>query len=334
MTGRINRQIVLARRPLGDIAPDDFRLLAAPLRDLQPGEFLVQNRWLSIDPYMRVRMNEARSYAPPQALGEVMGGTTAGDVVASNHPGFAEGDRVVGLGGWQLYAIDSGAAFMKVQTSAVPLPAYLGVAGMPGITAWYGIRHIIRPKSGETIVVSAASGAVGSVAGQLAKQVGCRVIGIAGGPGKCRHVVDDLGLDACIDYKAGNLDIHLAVAAPDGIDGYFDNVGGAVLDAVMPRLNTFARVAICGQISGGYDTTPLPLRDSSMFLTARFLMQGFIISDHRELWPAARTELAQLVGERRLVYRETVAEGLDTAPTALMNLLKGANLGKQLVRLS
>ncbi|WP_035726721.1 NADP-dependent oxidoreductase [Bradyrhizobium murdochi] len=334
MTGRTNRQIALARRPLGDIAADDFRHRAVPVRDLQPGEFLVQNRWLSIDPYMRVRMNEARSYAPPQPLDQVMGGTTAGDVIASNHPCFAEGDRVVGLGGWQLYAIDSGAGFVRVETSAVPLQAYLGVAGMPGMTAWYGIRHIIRPKSGETIVVSAASGAVGSVAGQLSKQAGCRVIGIAGGPEKCRHVVDDLGLDACIDHKAGNLDIQLAAAAADGIDGYFDNVGGAVLDAVMRRLNTFARVAVCGQISGGYDTTPLPLADTSMLLTARLVMQGFIISDHRDLWPAARAELVRLVAERRLVYRETIAEGLDAAPTALINVLKGANLGKQLVRLS
>lgn len=333
MTGPANRQIVLARRPLGAVVPEDFLSVAAPLRELQPGEFLVQNRWLSIDPYMRVRMNEARSYAPPQPLGEVMGGTTAGAVVASNHPDFAEGDRVVGLGGWQLYAIDSGASFVKVETSAVPLSAYLGVVGMPGITAWYGIRRIISPKAGETIVVSAAGGAVGSVAGQLGKQAGCRVIGIAGGPEKCRHVVDDLGLDGCIDYTAGNLDSQLAAAAPEGIDGYFDNVGGAVLDAVVRRLNTFARVAICGQISGGYDTTPLPLMDTGMFLTARFLMQGFVISDHIKLWPEARTELVRLVRDGQLVYRETVAEGLESAPTALMNILKGANLGKQLVRL-
>jgi len=334
MTERINRQIILARRPVGDVAPGDFRQLGVPVRDLQPGEFLVQNRWLSIDPYMRVRMNDARSYAPPQPLDEVMAGMTAGDVVASNHPGFAEGDQVVGLGGWQLYAIDRGAAFVKVVESAIPLPAFLGVAGMPGITAWYGIRRIIRPKSGETIVVSAASGAVGSVAGQLGKQADCRVIGIASGREKCRHVVDDLGLDDCIDYKADNLDIQLAAMAPDGVDGYFDNVGGAVLDAVMRRLNNFARVAVCGQISGGYDAMPLPLADTGMFLTARFVMQGFIISDHRELWPAARSELLRLVGEGRLAYRETIAEGLDAAPAALMSLLKGANLGKQLVRLS
>jgi NADPH-dependent curcumin reductase len=334
MSGRINRQIVLARRPLGDIAPDDFRNHETPVPDLKPGEILVQNQWLSIDPYMRVRMNEARSYAPSQPLGKVMGGTTAGAVIVSNHPGFAEGDRVVGLGGWQLYAIDTGAAFVKVGTSAIPLPAFLGVAGMPGITAWYGIRRVITPKPGETVVVSAASGAVGSVAGQLAKQAGCRVVGIAGGPEKCRHVVDDLGLDSCIDYKAGDLDGRLAAAAPDGVDGYFDNVGGVVLDAVMRRLNTFSRVAVCGQISGGYDTTPLPLADTSMFLTARFTMQGFIISDHREQWPAARNELVQLVGEGRIVYRETITEGLDAAPLALGSLLKGANFGKQLVRLN
>lgn len=334
MSERINRQIVLARRPLGDVAPDDFEHVTAPVRDLAPGEFLVQNRWLSIDPYMRVRMNEARSYAPPQPLGEVMGGTTAGDVVASSHPAFQVGAHVVGLGGWQEYAIDTGAAFVKVGASPIPLQAFLGVAGMPGITAWYGIRRIIVPKSGETIVVSAASGAVGSVAGQLARQAGCRVVGIAGGAGKCRHVVDDLGFDACVDYKAGNLDAQLAAVAPGGIDGYFDNVGGVVLDAVMRRLNTFARVAVCGQISGGYDATPLPLADTSMFLTARFTMQGFIISDHREAWSEARAELVRLVGEGRLAYRETVTDGIDSAPAALMNLLKGANLGKQLVQLS
>lgn len=333
MTPRINRQIVLARRPLGDVAPDDFEHVTAPVRDLAPGEFLVQNRWLSIDPYMRVRMNEARSYAPPQPLGEVMGGTTAGDVVASRHAGFSVGDRVVGLGGWQLYAIDSGAAFVKIATSAIPLPAFLGVAGMPGITAWYGMRRIIVPKAGETVVVSAASGAVGSVAGQLAKLEGCRVIGIAGGREKCSHVTNDLGFDHCIDYKAGNLDAQLAAMAPGGIDGYFDNVGGVVLDAVMRRLNTFARVAVCGQISGGYDTSPLPLADTGMFLTARFTMRGFIISDHRDAWPEARAELMRLIAEGRLTYRQTVAEGIEAAPAALINLLKGANVGKQLVQL-
>ena len=292
----------------------------------------VRNHFLSLDPYMRGRMNDTKSYVKPQALNEVMVGGTVGAVVESRHPKWREGDTVVAQFGWQEYATTDGAGMQKVDTAHVPLSAYLGPVGMPGVTGWYGLNHICHPKPGETVAVSAASGAVGTVVGQLAKQHGCRVIGIAGGPEKCRFVVDELGFDACLDYKAGDLNEALKQAAPDGIDGYFDNVGGAVLDAVMLRMNAFGRIAVCGAISG-YDGAALVMENPRLILISRLKIEGFIVSEHMELWPQALQELGGLVGSGRLKYRETVAQGLASAPEAFIGLLKGRNFGKQLVKL-
>jgi hypothetical protein len=289
---------------------------------------------------MRGRMNDAKSYAPPQPLNEVMIGGTAGEVVESRHPAFEAGDQVVGMGGWQQYSIISGGArgaVRKVDTSRVPLSAYLGAVGMPGVTAWYGLTKICEARAGQTIAVSAASGAVGSVVGQLAKTRGCRAVGIAGGAQKCGYVVDELGFDACIDYKqhpdGKALYLALKGATPNGIDGYFENVGGAVLDAALGRMNDFGRIAVCGMISG-YDGAPIPLRHPSLILTSRLRVEGFIVSEHMEVWPAALAELGTLVAGGRLKYRETIAEGLESAPEAFLGLLKGKNFGKQLVKLT
>lgn len=328
-----NRRWVLARRPKGVVSPDDFRLeetdVAMPSAD---GEVVVRNHYMSLDPYMRGRMDDAKSYAVPQKLDEVMGGGTAGEVIASKHPDFAVGDKVVGMLGWQLYGKADGKSLKKVDTRRVPLSAHLGVVGMPGVTAWVGLNTIIEPKAGQTVVVSAASGAVGATVGQLAKLAQCRVVGVAGGPDKCRAVIEEFGFDACIDYKAGRLYDDLKAATPDGIDGYFENVGGEVLDAVLRRMNAFGRIAVCGLIAG-YDGQPLPVNQFRSILINRLKVQGFIVSEHPQYWPPAQQQLAELVGSGRMKYRETVAQGLDAAPEAFIGLLKGRNFGKQLVKL-
>lgn len=329
----MNKQFLLASRPQGAVTPGNFKLVEVPVPEVGEGEVLVRNHYLSLDPYMRGRMDEGKSYATPQPLNEVMVGGTVGEVVQSRNPKFAVGDKVLGMFGWQLYGKSDGSALMKLDTSRVPLQAYLGCVGMPGVTGWYGLNRIIEPRSGETVVVSAASGAVGSVVGQLAKFQGCRVVGVAGGPEKCRAVTDEFGFDACVDYKAGQLYQDLKAATPDGIDGYFENVGGEVLDAVLRRMNAFGRIAVCGLIAG-YDGKPLPVQNFRSVLVNRLKIQGFIVSEHMDVWPQARGELAALVGEGKLKYRETVAEGLEAAPEAFMGLLKGRNFGKQLVRLA
>jgi NADPH-dependent curcumin reductase CurA len=335
----INKQWHLVSRPDGEPSPANFKLVEAPLPELQDGELLVRNHYMSLDPYMRGRMNDGKSYAQPQPLNEVMQGGTAGEVVQSKNDNFKAGDKVVGAGGWQLYQkVDAAQRGMlrKVDTSRVPLSAYLGAVGMPGVTAWYGLTKIIEPKAGETVVVSAASGAVGGVVGQLAKGLGCRVVGLAGGPEKCAAVVDELGFDACIDYKKHpdlkSLSAALKEACPKGIDGYFENVGGMILDAVLMRANAFSRIAMCGMISG-YNGEPIPLQFPQLILTNRMKVQGFIISEHMELWPQALQELGAGVASGKLKYRETVAEGIDSAPEAFIGLLKGRNFGKQLVKL-
>jgi NADPH-dependent curcumin reductase CurA len=334
-----NRQIHLVSRPQGEATADNFKLVEAPVPALADGQVLVRHHYLSLDPYMRGRMNDAKSYAQPQVLNTTMGGGTVGVVVESRHPSYSAGDSVVGMGGWQEYSVvDGGAAGMlrKVDTQHVPLSAYLGAVGMPGVTAWYGLTQICKPKAGETVAVSAASGAVGGVVGQLAKARGCRAVGIAGGAEKCRYVVDELGFDACIDYKehrdAKSLLAALKDAAPDGIDGCFENVGGIVLDAVLSRMNAFGRIALCGMISG-YDGAPIPLAQPQLLLQSRLLLQGFIVSEHMQLWPQALTELGGLVATGKLKYRETVADGITAAPEAFLGLLKGRNFGKQLVKL-
>ncbi|HTH77243.1 MAG TPA: NADP-dependent oxidoreductase [Trinickia sp.] len=330
---QINRRIFLASRPQGPISSDNFKLEAAPLAPLAEGQFRVRNLYLSIDPYMRGRMSDAKSYAQPQALGEVMLGGAVGEVVESKHSGFAAGDKVTGMFGWQEYAVSDGVGVRKVDDSIVPLTAYLGVAGMPGVTAWYGLNKIIAPRAGQTVVVSAASGAVGSVVGQLAKLAGCRAVGIAGGERKCRYVADELGFDACVDYKAGNLYRDLKAATPDGVDGYFENVGGEVLDATLARMNPFGRIAVCGMIAG-YDGQPVPMKQPSIILTMRLLVQGFIVTEHLDVWPEALGTLATLVAQKKLHYRESIVEGLEQAPEALMGLLQGKNFGKQIVKIA
>ena len=335
----MNHQILLASRPSGEATVDNFRLVSTPLPDLVDGQVLVRHHYLSLDPYMRGRMNEGKSYAQPQPLDAVMIGGTVGEVVVSNNPHFAVGDRVAGMGGWQEYAVIDASqrgVLQKVDTTHIPLPAYLGAVGMPGVTGWYGLTQIIEPKKGETVVVSAASGAVGGVVGQLAKARGCRAVGIAGGPVKCAYVTDELGFDACIDYKAHpdlkSLSTALKEACPDGIDGYFENVGGMILDAVMLRLNAFARIAFCGMISG-YNGEPIPMANPQLILVSRLKLQGFIVSEHMQTWPEALKELGTMVATGKLKYRESVAQGLAAAPEAFLGLLKGRNFGKQLVKL-
>ncbi len=329
----INHQILLASRPEGAVSAANFRLVETPLVPLEDGQVRVRNHFLSLDPYMRGRMNDTKSYTAAQALDAVMLGGTVGEVVESRNAGWQPGDKVVAGFGWQEYGTSDGAGMQKVDDTQVPLSAYLGSVGMPGVTAWYGLNRICAPKAGETVAVSAASGAVGSVVGQLAKRHGCRVVGIAGGPDKCGYVVEELGFDACLDYKAGALDAGLKAAAPDGIDGYFDNVGGTVLDAVMAQMNPFGRIAICGAISG-YDGQPMTMATPRLILVSRLRLEGFIVSEHLDEWPAALEELGGLVASGQLKFRESVAQGLASAPEAFMGLLKGRNFGKQLVKLT
>ena len=328
-----NRRIVLASRPQGVASTSNFRLEEVPLPALQPGQILVRNHWLSLDPYMRGRMNEGRSYAVAQALDDVMVGGTAGEVVESRNPGFSPGDKVVAYLGWQEYGVADATGVFKVDTKHVPLSAYLGPVGMPGVTAWYGLNKIIEPKHGQTVVVSAASGAVGSVVGQLAKIGGCRAVGIAGGAEKCSYVTQELKFDACIDYKSEDVGKRLKELAPDGVDGYFENVGGEIMEAVLPRMNAFGRIALCGLIAG-YDGTPIPIKNPSWFLISRLLLKGFIVTEHMDVWPAALKELGGHVAAGRIKYRETVANGIENAPQAFLGMLKGANFGKQLVKLA
>jgi NADPH-dependent curcumin reductase len=335
-----NRRIVLVSRPDGAPREDNFRLETAPVPALGPGQVLVRHHYLSLDPYMRGRMSDQKSYATPQPLGEVMIGGTVGEVVASESASFAAGDQVVGMGGWQDYAVvggDGAGALRKVDTSRIPLPAYLGAVGMPGVTAWIGVQQICEPKPGETLVVSAASGAVGGVVGQLAKARGCRVVGVAGGRAKCDHVVGELGFDACLDYKAAPdaraFEAMLRDATPGGVDSYFDNVGGMILDAVMLQMNAFGRIAVCGMISG-YNGEPQPLAHPGLILRSRLKIQGFIVSEHMALWPKALGELGAGVATGAIKYRETVADGLAAAPGAFVGLLQGKNFGKQLVKLA
>jgi NADPH-dependent curcumin reductase CurA len=335
----INKQWLLASRPKQEATVDNFRLVETPVPALAEGQVLVRHHYLSLDPYMRMRMSDAKSYAAPQPLDAVMIGGTVGEVVDSKHSRFAAGDKVVGMGGWQQYAVVDGnvpGLLRKVDTTHVPLSAYLGAVGMPGVTAWYGLVKLCQPKAGETIVVSAASGAVGSAVGQLAKVRGCRAVGIAGGADKCRYVVEELGFDACVDYKQHkdlkSLEAALAEAAPNGIDGNFENVGGMVLDAVLRRMNAFGRMALCGMISG-YDGAPIPLADPSLILKSRLRLEGFIVSEHMDVWPEALKELGTLVATGKLKYRETIAPRIEEAPEAFLGLLKGKNFGKQLVKL-
>ena len=335
----VNQQILLDNRPSGEAVASNFKLVSSETAALQDGQVLVRHHFLSLDPYMRGRMNDSKSYAVPQPLGRVMQGGTVGEVLESRAPQFQPGDKVVGMGGWQQYSVVDAAqpgALRKVDTSQVPLPYYLGAVGMPGVTAWYGLVKIIEPRAGQTVTVSAATGAVGSAFAALAKARGCRVVGIAGGPEKCKYALDELHFDACIDYKlhqdAASLSKALKEACPDGIDGHFENVGGMVLDAVLSQMNAFGRIAVCGMIAG-YDGKPVPITQPQLILLSRLKLQGFIVSEHPEVWPEALKELGMLVASGKLRPRETVAQGLEAAPEAFLGLLKGKNFGKQLVKL-
>ena len=333
MAGK-NMQVLLASRPVGWVKESDFRVVETDIPSPGDGQVLVKNLYLSLDPYMRGRMNDARSYAAKVEIGQVMTGETVGEVIESRNPKFRAGDTVAGRVGWQSFALSDGSDLRKVDPKAVPISTYLGVVGMPGVTAWIGLNDIGQPKPGETVVVSAASGAVGSVVGQLAKAKDCRVVGVAGGKAKCDFVMQELGFDACVDHRAGDWQQALAAATPKGIDVYFENVGGPLLDAVLLRCNPFARVPLCGMVSQYNAVDRYGVQNLMMAVGMRIRLQGFIVSDHMARWPEALKELAQGVRDGKIKYRETVTEGLANAPRAFIGLLKGENFGKQLVKLA
>lgn len=329
-----NKRIVLAARPQGSVVPENFRLEEAPVPRPGEDEVLVRNEWLSLDPYMRGRMSEAKSYVPPVQIGAVMVGQTVGEVVESRHPGFHRGDRVLTSLGWQAYGVAKGKELRLVDAARVPASYYLGILGMPGLTAWFGLLEIAKPKAGETLVVSAASGAVGSVVGQLGKSKGMRVVGIAGGREKCDYVVRELGFDACVDYKAGRLQEDLKAACPSGIDVDFENAGGEILDTVLRQMNVFSRVVICGLISEYNATQPYGYRSMRSILVNRIRMQGMIVFDWKDRYDEALADLASRVAAGKLRYKESIVEGLENAPRGLIELLAGKNFGKQLVKLA
>ncbi|WP_293936285.1 NADP-dependent oxidoreductase [Iodobacter sp.] len=339
MSSTKNRRIVLASRPHGAPLPADFRLEEQAIPSLASGEVLLRTLYLSLDPYMRGRMSNAPSYAAPVEINDVMVGGTVSQVAASQHADYAVGDLVVNFGGWQDYSVSDGTGLQKLGAMALPSHA-LGVLGMPGFTAYMGLLEIGQPKAGETVVVAAATGAVGAIVGQIAKIKGCRVVGIAGGAEKCAYAVQELGFDACIDHRAPDLAEQLAKACPKGIDVYYENVGGAVFDAVLPLLNTAARVPLCGLISQ-YNATSLPAGPDRLsmlmgtLLKKRIRMQGFIIWDdfgHRygEFFAA----MSQWITEGKIKYREDVVQGLENAPQAFIGLLEGKNAGKLVVKVA
>ena len=333
MTDR-NRKVLLASRPHGAVTEQNFRIVDAPMPQPADGEVLVRNEWLSLDPYMRGRMSDAKSYVPPAQLDEVMVGQTVGEVVDSRNPRLSVGDKVLTQLGWQSHGVANGADVTKVDARHVPASYYLGVLGMPGFTAWFGLFEIGQPKAGETIVVSAASGAVGSVVGQLAKIRGCRAVGIAGGRAKCDHVVHDLGFDACVDHRAGNLYDDLRAACPNGIDVDFENVGGAVLDTALRLMNRHSRIVLCGLVAEYSAKEPYGYQRLRSVLVNRIRMQGMIVFDWKDRYGEALAGLTAYVADGRLKYRESIVEGLDNAPCALIGLLKGENFGKQLVKIA
>ncbi len=330
-----NTRVLLASRPNGWPTESDFRIVEEPTTPPGDGEILARVLWLSLDPYMRGRMSEGPSYAKATEVGDVMPGGTVAEVVESRHAGFAKGDIVVGAFGWQEWARSNGAGVMKVQAGPVPLPAYLGAVGMPGVTAYVGLYDIGAPRAGETVVVTAAAGAVGGVVGQLAKIRGCRPVGIAGGNEKCDYAVRELGFDACLDYKAPGLDAALKAAVPKGVDVLFENVGGPIMDTVLRRLNPFARVPLCGLVSQYNETAPYGVTSFQSLLVNRVKLQGFIVSDDMSRWPEALGKLGGWVAEGKIrLGRETIAQGIGSAPRAFIGMLRGENVGKQLVKVA
>jgi NADPH-dependent curcumin reductase CurA len=326
-----NKQVLLASRPQGGVTEENFRIVEAPVAKPGPGEVLIKNEWLSLDPYMRGRMSDAKSYVPPAQLGEVMVGQTVGEVIESQDPRFKPGDKVLTQLGWQLYGVAKGSELTRIDVKRAPASYYLGILGMPGITAWFGLSEIGQPKAGETVVVSAASGAVASVVGQLAKIKGCRAVGIAGGKAKCDYVVQELGFDACVDYKAGHLLEDLRNACPKGVDVDFENVGGQILDTLLRIMNRFSRIVVCGLIAEYNE--PYGYKALRSVLVNRIRMQGMIVFDWKDRYGEALEALVRYHAEGKLKYRESVVHGIDNAPKGLIALLKGENFGKQLVKL-
>jgi NADPH-dependent curcumin reductase len=330
----MNRQIRLKSRPSGAPTPDNFDLVDAPMPAAGDGDVLRRTIYLSLDPYMRGRMSDAPSYAQPVPIGGLMGGHTVSEVVESKNPAFRAGDLVTGYDGWQAFASSSGKDLRKLDPKQAPISTAIGVLGMPGLTAFVGLIDIGQPKAGETVVVSAASGAVGAVVGQLAKVRGCRVVGVAGSAEKCRYVVEELGFDACVNYKTGDLVPALKAACPNGIDVYFENVGGAVFAAVLRLLNTNARIPLCGMISNYNATADTGGPSLRSLLVHRAMIKGFIVSDHNDRAPAFVQEVAPLVASGRIKFREDIVDGLDNAPGAFIGLLEGRNFGKLMIRVS
>ncbi|MGI8992342.1 MAG: NADP-dependent oxidoreductase [Bryobacteraceae bacterium] len=331
-----NKQITLASRPTGFPKESDFRMVDAAVPELQDGQILVREIYLSLDPYMRGRMSAAKSYAAPVEIGEVMGGGAVGRVEQSRNPQFAVGEVVSGMFGWRQYAVSDGKGLFKVDPNLAPISTALGLLGMPGLTAYFGLLDIGQPKAGETVLVSGAAGAVGSLAGQIAKILGCRVVGIAGADDKVDYLIHELGFDAAFNYKTvTDYRAKLQELCPEGIDVYFDNVGGAITDAVFQTMNRNARIAICGQISQyNLEKPEMGPRLLSMLIVKRARVEGFLIFDYQDRFGEALPKLAQWLREGKLKYRETVAEGIENAPAAFIGMLRGRNTGKQLVRIS
>lgn len=334
-----NARIVLAARPRGEPSADDFRLEHVPLPVPGEGQVLLRNRYLSLDPYMRGRMNAGRSYAKPVELGEVMEGGTVSEVIDSRHPDFRTGDMVLAHGGWQTHAVADGRTLQRrLDARTAPLTTALGVYGMPGFTAYAGLHEIGKPQPGETVVVAAASGPVGATVGQIARLQGARVVGIAGGEAKRAYLRDELGFDVALDHRAPDFADQLRVACPDGIDVYFENVGGAVFDAVVPLLNDFARIPVCGLVAHYNDTALPPGPDRmpwlmSQILTRHLTVRGFIQRDFIALYPQFLREMGGWLADGKIHYREDIVEGLENAPRALIGLLRGENFGKVVVKL-
>jgi len=334
----VNRRIVLAARPHGEPNASHFRLEEARMPVAKAGEVLLANHYLSLDPYMRGRMSAAKSYAEPVAIGDTMVGATVAEVIESQHPDYRVGETVVGFGGWQDFAVSDGRGLRRLDPEAAPVTTALGILGMPGMTAYTGLLNIGQPKTGETVVVAAATGPVGSLVGQIAKRKGARAVGIAGGPEKCAFLRDTLGFDAAVDHRAEDFPDALAAVCPDGIDVYFENVGGAVFDAVLPLLNNFARIPVCGLVSG-YNATELPPGPDRVpvlmraILSKRLHVQGFIVWDFAAQESAFLQDVGAWLREGLVVHREDIVDGLEKAPDAFAGLLQGRNFGKLIVRI-
>lgn len=332
-----NTQVLFRREPKGLPTPDDFEIVTTPVPEISDGQFLLKNKYLSLDPYQRMLMGGGWTYAPRfLEPGDLMIGRIIGEVIESKNPDFPLGTHVVGRLGWQTHVVSDGTDldFVITPKDGIDLSAYLGACGSTGTTAWVGLKVTGAPKPGETVLVSAAAGSVGSAVGQLAKAWGCKAVGIAGGPDKCALVRDEFGFDACVDYKADDLDGQIREAAPGGVDIYFDNVGGAVLEAALANMNKFGRIPVCGALSAYNETgEKYGVKNLHLFFDKSLKMEGFVLNVHKELWPDARAEIEDLIVSGKLAHRETIAEGIENAPAAFIGMLEGKNIGKQLVKL-